>query len=101
MNTAALLEKHTPGKQFDIIGCSGYSNMNNIVCLTASADNNFIEEGIVQGTLLFVDKDSTYEKGKLNVFRYKRDRSPQYKLSRTKIPKGSFIGTVFMAVNQY
>ena len=101
MNTAALLEKHTPGKQFDIIGCSGYSNMNNIVCLTASADNNFIEEGIVQGTLLFVDKDSTYEKGKLNVFRYKRDRSPQYKLSRTKIPNGSFIGTVFMAVNQY
>lgn len=101
MKTAHLFEKHTPCMHAGVIGCSGYSEKNNIICLTASDDNNFLQEGIVQGTLLFVDADSTYEKGKLNVFRYKRERSPQYKLSRTKVPKGSFVGTVFMAVNQY
>lgn len=101
MNTSHLLDKHTPCMQAGVIGCGGYIEKNNVICLTASDDNNFLQEGIIQGTLLFVDADSTYEKGKLNVFRYKRERTPQYKLSRTKVPKGLFVGTVFMAVNQY
>ena len=101
MNTAVLLEKHGPCMQAGIVGCEGYANTTNIICLTANDDNNFLEEGSVKGTLLFVDADSAYEKGKLNVFRYKRERTPQYKLSRTRVPKGSFVGTVFMAVNQY
>lgn len=101
MSNTALLEQHTPCRQAGLIGCGGYAKTNNIICLTASNDNNYISDGIVQGTLLFVDTDGAYEKGKLNVFQYKRERNPQYKLSRTKVPKGTFIGTVFMAVNQY
>lgn len=101
MNNAALLEKHAPCMHAGVIGCEGYANTTNIICLTANDDNNFLEEGIVQGTLLFVDADSTYEKGKLNVFRYKRKQNPQYKLSRSKVPKSAFVGTVIMAVNQY
>lgn len=101
MNTSASLEKHSPCYHAGIIGCDGYANAQNIICMTANDDNNFLQDGIVQGTLLFIDTDGTYEKGKLNVFRYKRDRSPQYKLSRTKIPKGIFVGTVLMAVNQF
>lgn len=96
-----LLEKHIPYRHYGILGCDGYDNVDTVICMTASADNNFRQEGIVEGSLLFIDTAGAYEKGRLNVFRYHTERSPQYKLSRRKIPKGTFVGKVVMAVNQY
>ena len=81
--------------------CNGYQNTDKVICMTATGDNNFLNEGIVEGTLLFVDTNGEYQKGQLNVFKYKAERTPQYKLSRRRVPQAAFVGKVLMAVNQY
>lgn len=72
-----------------------------VICMTATGDNNFLNEGIVEGTLLFIDTNGEYQKGQLNVFKYKAERTPQYKLFRRRVPQAAFVGKVLMAVNQY
>lgn len=101
MSNLILSDKHTPCGYGEILGCSGYGEVKNIVCMTANGDNNFLNEGIVKGSILFIDKDEKFQEGFLNVFKYKKKLSPQYKLSRTKIAGAAFFGKVIMTVNQY
>lgn len=84
-----------------ILGCNGYEKTDSIICLTANGDNNFLNEGIVEGSILFIETRSKFQEGLLNVFKYKSDNSPQYKLSRNKVAGAAFVGKVLMAVNQY
>ena len=84
-----------------MLGCNGYEQIDNIICLTANGDNNFLNEGIVEGSLLFIDTNSKYQEGLLNVFKFKANISPQYKLSRNKVAGATFVGKVLMAINQY
>lgn len=95
------IEEHAPYGCAGILGCGGYANTDKVICMTATGDKNFTDEGIVEGSLLFVDTASEYQKGLLNVFKYKSNRNPQYKLSRKMIPQASYVGKVLMAVNQY
>ena len=101
MNTAVHTGDHNPCGYLGILGCGGYKNTEQIICMTATGDNNFLTDGIVEGTLLFIDTSSEFKSGLLNVFKYNSDRSPQYKLSKRKVPKADYIGKVLMAVTQY
>lgn len=101
MNNIVQKNTHTPCGYMGMLGCNGYGNTSKVICLTASGDNNFLDEGIIEGTILFVDTGEEYKKGLLNVFKYKADQTPQYKLSRRKIPHATYVGKVLMAVNQY
>ena len=96
-----MIETHAPYGYAGILGCGGYTNTDKVICMTATGDKNFVDEGIIEGSLLFVDTAGEYQKGLLNVFKYKSNRNPQYKLSRKKIPQASYVGKVLMAVNQY
>ncbi len=80
MNSIIAKEKLMPAAYFDILGCRGFDNTEDIVCMTANSDNNFLNEGIVEGTLLFIDTGKTFEEGLLNVFKYDEETTPQYKL---------------------
>lgn len=101
MNSIVLSDKHAPCGYMGILGCNGYENADKIICLTANGDNNFLNEGIVEGSLLFVDTSGKFQEGLLNVFKYKANISPRYKLSRNKIAGASFVGKVLMAINQF
>lgn len=101
MNNIVQNDTHVPCSYMGMLGCNGYGNTAQIICLKASGDNNFLDEGIIEGSILFVDTGEEYQQGLLNVFRYKATRTPQYKLSRNKIPHAAYIGKVLMAVNQY
>lgn len=101
MNQNVSMQEHAPVGYMGMLGCDGYQDTTNIICMTASGDNHFIAEGIVEGSLLFIDPDSGYQKGNLNVYQYRTRRSPQYKLSRKKVPWATFVGKVVMAINQY
>lgn len=101
MDNSIYEGSHAPCGYLGVLGCGGYTNTDHVICMTATGDNNFLADGIVEGTLLFIDTSSEYEKGLLNVFKYNSDRSPQYKLSKRKVPRAAYIGKVLMAVNQY
>ena len=101
MQNQELLQNHQPCKMKDVIGCDGYTNTNNVVCMTANGENNFIDEGIVKNSLLFIDTSESFIAGMLNVFKLQPDCSPQYKLSKDKVPNASYFGKVIMAINQY
>ena len=101
MNSIVLSDKHVPCGYMGILGCNGYEKTDNIICLTANGDNNFLNEGIVEGSILFVETSSKFQEGLLNVFKYKSNISPQYKLSRNRVAGATFCGKVLMAVNQY
>ena len=101
MNQAIQIQEHAPASCMGILGCDGYPNADKIICLYASAHNNFISEGIVEGSLVFVDTDCDCLRGNLNVYRRLNCREPQYKLSRKEIPQAAFVGKVLMAVNQF
>ena len=84
MNCIVSKENMTPCGYYDILGCSGFMNTKHIVCMTANGDNNFVDEGIVEGTLLFIDTSQSFQKGLLNVLKYADGVEPQFKLSRKK-----------------
>ncbi len=101
MNSIVLSDNHAPCGYMGMLGCNGYDKADKIICLTANGDNNFLNEGIVEGSLLFIDTDTQFQKGLLNVFKFKTNISPQYKLSRNRVAGATFIGKVLMAINQY
>ena len=92
---------HAPMECMGIVGGGGYGNTENVVCMVASAHNNFISDGIVEGSLIFIDTDCECQRGNLNVYRYQNGRTPQYKLSRKDVLQATFVGKVLMAVNQF
>jgi hypothetical protein len=91
--------KHEPAGYEDILGCSGYPNQESIACFLANGDNNFLNEGIVQNSLLYIDTKGRYEEGKLNVFD-RSDEEPRFKVSRSKVKNAQFFGRVILIVNQ-
>lgn len=101
MNSIVAKENMTPCGYYDILGCSGFMNTKHIVCMTANGDNNFVDEGIVEGTLLFIDTSQSFQKGLLNVLKYADGVEPQFKLSRKKLSGTTQYGKVVLAVNQY
>jgi len=101
MNSIVLSDTHVPCGYMGILGCNGYEKADKIICLTANGDNNFLNEGIVEGSILFIETSSKFQEGLLNVFKYKSNISPQYKLSRNKVAGATFVGKVLMAINQY
>lgn len=100
MNSIVSIEKITPCGYKDILGCNGY-DLKNIICVTANGDDNFLNEGIVEGSILFVDTGIKYKQGQLNVFKFKEETSPQFKLSRTKLTGTAYVGKVLITINQY
>ena len=92
---------HVPMNYLDMLGCGGYQSTDKVVCMIASAHNNFISKGIVEGSLIFVDTDCECQRGNLNVYRCLNGREPQYKLSRKDVIQATFVGRVLMAVNQF
>ena len=101
MNKSVYSGDHTPCGCLGVLGCGGYQNTDKVICMKASGDNNFLADGIVEGTLLFIDTDSQYQKGVLNVYKYNTTRLPQFKLSKRRVPKAVYVGKVLMAVTQY
>lgn len=101
MNSIVLSDKHVPCGYMEILGYNGYEKTDSIICLTANGDNNFLNEGIVVGSIVFIETSGKFQEGLLNVFKYKSNISPQYKLSRNQIAGATFVGTVLMIVNQY
>ena len=82
MNSIAQSDNHVPCGYMGMLGCNGYEQIDGIICLIANGDNNFLNEGIVEGSILFIDTKSKFQQGLLNVFKFKSNISPQYKLSR-------------------
>ena len=70
INTSVCSGNHIPCSYLCILGCGGYKNTEQIICMTATGDNNFLSDGIVEGTLLFIDTSSKFKSGLLNVFKY-------------------------------
>ncbi|NLA66533.1 MAG: hypothetical protein GX862_11610 [Leucobacter sp.] len=100
MSTLCDISKHAPCSLNGIVGCNCYSNTDSIICFIANGDNNFPNEGIVEKSILFVDSGGTFEAGKLNVFE-QENHNPKFKISRTQLSDGRFIGRVVMCANQY
>lgn len=100
MSTLCDISKHAPCSLNGIVGCNCYSNTDSIICFIANGDNNFLNEGIVEKSILFVDSGGTFEAGKLNVFE-QENNTPKFKISRAQLSDGRFIGRVVMCANQY
>ena len=102
LNLLCRSEMHQPQISRDVIGLGGFGlrNRDSIFCLIANGDNNYENEGIVNNSLLFVDKDAEYREGSLNVFR-QNDETYPFKLSRTLLPGSEYVGRVFLTLNHY
>ena len=88
---------HPPQKLRGFLGCCGYGSTD-LICLVTNGDNNFVKEGIVENSLLFIDKNKEYEGNKLNVYQFPDE---QYKLSRALIERADYVGRVILVANQY
>lgn len=96
-----IFEKHPPSTMRGIVGCNGYSNTKSLICLLANGDNNFLLDGIVEDSILFIDTTALFEDGLLNVFKFPYENSPQYKLSKVYLSDLIFVGKVVMSIKQY
>ena len=90
-------EKHPPRIYKDILGCSGYYQKS-LICFFANGDNNFVDDGIVENSLLFIDTEKSFDEKKINVFQLSDHR---LKLSKKTINSSKYIGRVISVINQY
>lgn len=102
MNRLRYTENHQPQMRYDTIGLGGFDpkRMEPVFCLLANDDNNFLNEGIVLNSQLFVDPNAEFREGALNVFRQNNYDYP-FKLYRTVFPDGEYVGRIIMTVNYY
>lgn len=99
MNRVTLSGKHKPCIKRDIIGCDGYINKTDcIYCLIVNKDGNFLKDGIIENSVVFVDSSIPYEEDKLNVF---VTDAGIFQISTTKPLCNDYSGRVIMALNQY
>ena len=90
-----------PSFRDGVIGFDGF-NGGDIVCAIANGDNNFIKNGIVEGSLILIDKALPFRRGKLNIFRTdgENGESVGFRISTTKLEKFPYYGRIIMSVNQ-
>lgn len=96
----SLVDVHPPTISYGVVGCSMYENESSIICCTAMDDENFNDMGIVDKSILFIQKMLPFKKGALNVFKTSDIEGAQFKLSK-EIIDGEYIGRTLMVVNQY
>ena len=77
-----------------------YQNASSIICCVANGDNNFTDYGIVENSLVFVQKKLPFKEGALNVFKIHNNSDTAFKLSRVMVD-GEYIGRSLMAINQF
>ena len=100
MNTLIRSESHRPCCSDGVLGLSGYTGVESIICFTANGDNNFLNEGIVETSVLFVDTAKECREGLLNVYRRANAETP-FKVSRTPIDGAEYFGRIILTVNPY
>lgn len=86
-----------------VLGFAGYTGEESIFCALANGDNNFLNYGIAENSLLVIDQKMPFEINKLNVFMTEKlvNGQNQMKLSLTRLDGCPFIGRVIMSVSQY
>lgn len=92
MNTTTTLAplKHTPDYNEGVLGCRGYAPIG-IIALTAGDVGHFIQKGIVDGSIVFVQTLYPFEEDQVNVFFVNDEEGEHYKLSTKKI-SGRYVG---------
>ena len=101
MNKPGWDQGHIPMGYMDVLGCGGYTNTDKIICMIASAHNNFISDGIVEGSIIFIDTEVECHRGNLNVYQCRQGAKTHYKLSRKEPLNAAYIGKVVMAINRF
>lgn len=99
MNRVVISEIHKPSMKEGIIGCGGYTKKpDRLYCLIVNGDGLYLNDGIVNGSIVYVDADAPYEIDKLNVF---VNDVGQYELSVDRRCDDRYLGRVIMAINKY
>ena len=96
----SIINAHPPTFSYGVLGCSMYQNASSIICCIANGDNNFADCGIVENSIVFVQKKLPFKECALNVFKINDNSDTQFKLSRVMVD-GEYIGRSLMAINQF
>ena len=95
-----LVTAHPPTFSYGVLGCSMYQNSSSIICCIANNDNNFSDYGIVENSLVFIQKKLPFKEGALNVFKTNNSVDTSFKLSK-EMMDGEYVGRTLMSINQY
>lgn len=95
-----LVKAHPPTFSYGVLGCSMYQNSSSIICCVANNDNEFTDCGIIDNSLVFVQKKLPFKEGALNVFKVRKNTGVAYKLSRVMVDS-EYVGRALMSINQY
>ena len=103
MSRVVLSEKHLPCIQKDVLGCNGHIGKDDYFCLIATKEDGsdgtrYINDGIVENSILYVNKKVPFENDRLNVF---IDPDGNFELSTKRKTDKTYFGRVIMTINQY
>ena len=85
-----------------ILGFQGYT-ADDMFCVPANGDNNFLLHGIAEGSLLVVDRKLPFVEDELNMFQTGQivHGKKQMKVSLTQLEGCPYVGRIIMSVNLY
>ena len=95
-----LVNAHPPTLSYGVLGCTMYQNQSSIICCVSNNDNEFKDFGIIENSLVFVQKKLLFKEGALNVFKIRKNTNTAYKLSRVMLD-GEYVGRALMSINKY
>lgn len=93
-----LLQAHPPTISYGVIGCSMYENESSILCCVAKDDWGFGDVGVIDDSIVFVQRKLAFKEGALNVFNVGDSENKVYKMSRHKI-SGKYVGRALMTAS--
>lgn len=102
MNVLNDYEQHPLFFSHGVLGFQGYPGTD-LFCVPANGGNNFLSYGIVENTLLIVDRKKPFLKTALNVFQIDQMSygTAQLKLSSVWLADASYVGRVILSANLY
>ncbi len=91
-----MSSNHTPALSDGILGMDGFSKSDDICCLAANSTGKFLNKGICDGSIIYINRTSSYSENNLNVFVMP---DGGYLLSDKDEPDGFYFGKAIMTVN--
>ena len=102
MNVLNNYEQHPLVFLHGVLGFQGYPETD-LFCVPVNGDNNFLSYGIVENSLLIVNRKGPFAPTALNVFQKGQTShgEAQLKLSPVWLTDASYMGRIILSANLY
>lgn len=101
-NVEEIIKKYVPINYKGLTGITGLNLSQDVVCAIANETEGILPYDIANGSILYIDKKSKYEKGDYVIIKENREKRDGYRITRALSSKDKdVIGRLMLSIKVY